>query len=168
MTTSLERIEVADSSLTYVRHGSSLSVKNLSISTRSVKPLSCFATRAFVASPSLHLDRAKQACEISAGMPFAVAYHVPLGLGIVWTLDSLGMHADYGDVANAGKVGVGAIQPSVARLIQHIMLYSQQLSYAAACPLPCSTCIPQLRLKFIRKSKTARRERAGRKNGNND
>jgi hypothetical protein len=114
MTTSLERIEVADSSLTYVRHGSSLSVKNLSISTRSVKPLSRFATRAFVASPSLHPDRAKQARKISAGMPFAVAYHVPLGLGIVWTLDGLGMHADLGDVANAGKVGVGAIQPSVA------------------------------------------------------
>jgi hypothetical protein len=100
---------VADSSLTYVCHGSSLSVRNLSISTRSIKPFSRFTTRAFVALRSLHLDRAKRACEISVGMPFAVAYHVPLVLGIIWTMDDLGMHAGFGEAANAGKVGVGAI-----------------------------------------------------------
>jgi hypothetical protein len=42
-------------------------------------------------------------------MPFAVAYHVPLVLGIIWTMDGLGMHAGFGEAANAGKVGVGAI-----------------------------------------------------------
>jgi hypothetical protein len=41
-------------------------------------------------------------------MPFAVAYHVPLGLGIIWTMDGLGMYAGFGDVANAGNVEVGA------------------------------------------------------------
>lgn len=87
-------------------------------------------------------------------------------VGIIWAMNGLGNACWLLGRSKRGKSGSWGHPAVCDRLIQHTMLEFQKLSYTAACPFADMHSSAQV--KFIRKSKPARRERVGCKNGNDD